>query len=302
MIEQQIAQALLADYQASGFKSHEKYARSVAGITKTDMSNIANGRYLTNPQLISKSKWARIARAINFNLDDTLRIATAQTAVYKNTLGLLSLCRELRSTVIMVDEPGIGKTHTCREFAQKNKGEVFYINCSDWPNKTRLVEELARVLGLDQELKTEDTYQNCVRYINYFLENPMIILDEAGDLDHTGLIMIKRLYNATENHLAVFMVGSDGLQNKFERGKKLRKNGYTELISRMGGTYKRTSPRRSEGSSAFVQFMMEQSKNLCQANGIDFTDEIADLVYETPDLRNVVRQIRKLRYKINKKI
>jgi len=294
-IEQQIAEALMADRQASAFDSDARYARN-KGITPVDFSNIKKGKYLANPQLISRQKWAMIARAVEFKAPDSHHIATASTRVYQYLAGQLDVCRQMSFTVMMVDEPGIGKTHVCREYARKHAGRVFYINCSDSPGKTRFVEALARVLGLVRERTIEDTFHTCVQYLTTFLQKPLLILDEAGDLEQTAILMVKRLYNATENHLGIYMVGSDGLKTRFKQGLKLEKNGYTELMSRMGARFSRCTPEKQQGAQRMKDFMREEARAVCLANGIDDEQTISEIINSAPDLRKVVREIMKLRY------
>ena len=294
-IEQQIAETLLADRRASSFDSDARYARS-KGITPVDFSNIKKGKYLANPQLISRQKWAMIARSIEFNPTDSHKLVTAPTRVHQYLTGQLDVCRQMSFTAIMVDEPGIGKTHVCRDYARKHAGTVFYINCSDSPGKTRFVEALARVLGLERERTIEDTFHTCVQYLTTFVEKPLLILDEAGDLEQTAILMVKRLYNATENHLGIYMVGSDGLKTRFKQGLRLEKNGYTELMSRMGARFSRCTPVKQEGAQRMKDFIREEARAVCLANGIDSEHTISEIINQACDLRKVVREIKKLRY------
>lgn len=294
-IEQQIAEALLADRRASTFDSDARYARS-KGITPVDYSNIKQGKYQVNAQLISRQKWAMIARSIEFNPTEGLRLTTAPTRVYQYITGQLEVCRRMSIAVMMVDEPGIGKTHVCREYARNHAGQVFYINCSDSPGKTRFVEALARVLGLERERTIEDTFHTCVQYLTTFVQNPLLILDEAGDLEQPAILMVKRLYNTTENHLGIYMAGSDGLRTRLNSGLRLGKNGYTELMSRMGARFSRCSPPKSEGAQRMRDFVREEGRAVCLANGITDERAISEIINQAPDLRKVVREIKKLHY------
>ena len=74
------------------------------------------------------------------------------------------------------------------------------------------------------------------------LNHPIIILDEAGDLQYDAFLEVKALWNATENYCGFYMMGADGLKEKMHRAINNRKVGYTEIFSRFGKRYGRVIP------------------------------------------------------------
>ena len=56
------------------------------------------------------------------------------------------------------------------------------------------------------------------------IDTPLVILDEAGDLQYEAFLELKALWNATERCCAWYMMGADGLKEKINRaieGKKV---------------------------------------------------------------------------------
>jgi hypothetical protein len=69
------------------------------------------------------------------------------------------------------------------------------------------------------------------------LTQPIIIVDEAGDLEYPAFLELKELWNATENHCGWYMIGADGLRAKITMGMYHKKEGYKEMFSRFSERY-----------------------------------------------------------------
>ena len=65
-----------------------------------------------------------------------------------------------------------------------------------------------------------------------YLEQPLVVLDEAGDLDYNAFLELKELWNATQGECAWYMMGADGLRAKIESGIAHKKVGYAEIFDR----------------------------------------------------------------------
>ena len=69
------------------------------------------------------------------------------------------------------------------------------------------------------------------------MPQPIIIIDEAGDIDYPAFLLIKELWNATEDVCGWYMMGANGLRKTIERGVSNCKVGYAEILSRFNGKY-----------------------------------------------------------------
>ncbi|KAA6312859.1 hypothetical protein EZS27_036275, partial [termite gut metagenome] len=99
----------------------------------------------------------------------------------------------------------------------------------------------AKEFGVGCTGRYADVYEDLSYYLKT-LPTPMIILDEAGDLDYAAFLEIKALWNATEMCCGFYMMGADGLKEKIRRSIAGKKVGYTELFSRFGKRYGKAVP------------------------------------------------------------
>ncbi|MGQ3647375.1 AAA family ATPase, partial [Ornithobacterium rhinotracheale] len=91
------------------------------------------------------------------------------------------------------------------------KKNAFYIDCSQAKTKQLFIRLLAKTIGVDSTGRYADVKNTLKTYLAY-LEKPLIVLDEAGDLDYTAFLELKELWNATQGHCGWYMIGADGLR------------------------------------------------------------------------------------------
>jgi DNA transposition AAA+ family ATPase len=130
------------------------------------------------------------------------------------------------------------------------------------------------------------------------LPTPLIILDEAGDLDYEAFLEIKALWNATEQACGFYMMGADGLEAKMRRAIDSKKVGYTELFSRFGRRYIRVVPLVKADRDAMLQ---QTAAMIIKANIEGLDVDVNKLLRSTmgddgvPSLRRIYKEIMKLR-------
>lgn len=241
----------------ANYPSDNKHA-IVLGINNAQYSRIKNGE-LT--KVISEPKWASLARLLGVKLKDELPWVTVETETFNYITIQLESCQNRSISAIFCDISGIGKSHTAKEYAKKNINAV-YIDCSQVKSKQKLIRKIAQEFGVDYSGRYADVYEDLVFYIQT-IATPLIILDEAGDLDYTAFLELKALWNATEYLCGWYMMGADGLEQKINRQKDLKKVGYTEIFDRYGNGYKRVTPN---GKEALQDFNMQQIALVSKAN------------------------------------
>lgn len=229
-------------------------------------SEICKGRY---DKKLSSAEWLRIGRRLNVSSRERIPWRTAKTSTFEYIFEQLSACQEMGISGIFCDMTDIGKTHTARYYVKQAKNAV-YIDCSQVKTKQRLVRQIAQEFGLTSTGRYADVYQDLVYYLN-FVDHPLVILDEAGDLKPDAFLELKALWNATERQCGWYMLGADGLRHKIEKGRDLFKIGYAEIIRRYGNKFQKVAP---DGSDAKKGFHIGQFKAICEANSIDITAKL----------------------------
>jgi DNA transposition AAA+ family ATPase len=211
--------------------------------------------------VLSDAKLISIARKLNVELSARTELVTANTPVYQFITAQLAACQSNAICGLLCDIADIGKTYSAKQYIQAHKNAV-YIDCSQCKTKQRLIRSIAREFGINHTGKYHDVYADLVYYIKT-LPNPLVILDEAGDLDYSAFLEIKALWNATEFACGWFMMGADGLKHKIEGNIGRKKVGYAELFRRFGSRFQRITPDGDQ-----IQFAQKQVAIIARANGI----------------------------------
>lgn len=238
--------------------SDSAYAKSI-GINSAQYSRISNGDLV---QVISDAKWYSLARMLNVQMHDRPEWKVAQTPVFSFVTSQLEMCQQSSISLMLCDLADIGKTFTAKVYAKTHKNAV-YIDCSQSKTKQKLIRVIARSFGVTYTGRYNDVYEDLVFYLKSQSIAPMVILDEAGDLNYEAFLELKALWNATEGACAWFMIGADGLKEKMRRSIDCKKVGYTEMFSRFGSKYQRVTPEASDDRE---RFNAAQAAAIIQAN------------------------------------
>jgi DNA transposition AAA+ family ATPase len=155
-----------------------------------------------------------------------------------------------------------------------------------------MIRYIAKEFGVGNSGKYADVYEDLVFYLKT-LPNPLIILDEAGDLQYDAFLEIKALWNATEHTCGYYMLGAESLQEKMRRAIDHKKVGYTELFSRFGKKYGKVIPIGKEESEKLLN---QTAAQIIKANAAEGTD-VNKLLRQTmgeddrPSLRRIYTKI-----------
>lgn len=282
--KQRIVSAILVDKM--NYPSSAKQAVAL-DLQPAQLSRINNGDF---EQVLSDQKWLSIARRLGVQLKEGHVWVTAKTPVFNFIYEQLTYCKENAISGIMCDAADIGKTYTAKVFVKENKMSV-YIDCSQVKSKQKLIRKIAKEFGVGYTGKYADVYEDLVYYLQSVHE-PLVVLDEAGDLDYPAFLELKALWNATERLCAWYMMGADGLKSKIESNLGRKKVGYVEIFSRFGKRYQKVSP---DGKEALEEWQKVQAMLVIKAN-----EPKADIpkIYRKTDgsLRRVFTEIQKMKH------
>ena len=274
------------------YDSDAKHAK-VLGVSTSVYSLIKQG--LTDKTL-SDANWVRIARRLDVNLKHQMDWQTARTETYVKISAQMEAVQRSALSMILCDEPNIGKTYTAKQYVKTHK-EAIYIDCSQVKTKRRFIRKVAAEFGLDSKGTYDDVYNELTYYIVNMLTQPLVILDEAGDLQYEAFLELKALWNATEHCCGWYMMGADGLKEKINRSIDCKKVGYTEILSRYGGKYAKITP---DDGKERADFLMKQAVIVAKANAPEGSSsaDIATIARKAQGgLRRVYTEIEKIKSK-----
>jgi len=259
--------------------SDADYSKS-KGLKPAIYSRLAKGE---REKMLSDASWIRLGRELDVQLYETTW-NIARTQVYTAIQDSLYTCQALSKSMILVDDCEIGKTY-CSKHIIKGMKNAFYIDCSQAKTKQQFIRLLAKTIGLDHTGRFIDVKSDLKYYLTT-LEKPLIVMDEAGDLDYSAFLEIKELWNGTENACAWYMLGADGLRAKIERGKNSKKVGYAEIFSRFSGSYLKLVPTGAESRTQFYKTLVTnvamaqlEDKALCSKVAVKCIRENTGLRY-----------------------
>jgi len=264
------------------YASASKFAVAL-DINPAQLSRIKKG---DTDNVLSDAKWISIARKLAVELGSKAELKTANTPVFQFITTQLAACQENAMSGLLCDIADIGKTYAARYYARTHKNAV-YIDCSQCKTKQKLVRTMSKELGLNNSGKYVDVYEDLVYYIKT-IPNPVIILDEAGDLDYSAFLELKAMWNATEHSCGWYMMGADGLKAKIDGNIGRKKVGYTEIFSRYGNRYQKITPA---GDGEDKEFAKHQTAMIGKVNGV--TDIQALYAKTQGSLRRIYIELQK---------
>lgn len=280
-IKQKIVSAIL--FNRKNFEGTDaKYATSL-GIHKSIYAQIKNGKV---DRVLADAKWINIARKLNVIIGNEPEWIIAPTPVFVMITKQLEYCQKESTTGIFCDKADIGKTVAGREYV-RNHANAVYIDCSLVKTKQKLIRYIAKEFGVDHTGKYNDVFEDLMYYLKA-VTTPLIILDEAGDLDYTAWLELKAAWNATENHCGWYMMGADGLESKIRKGIANKKVGFTEIFSRFGARFQKAVPSGTEAADSFIN---TQAKMIIQANAPDVKDVDGIIRKTAGSLRRVRKEV-----------
>jgi DNA transposition AAA+ family ATPase len=285
-LKQKIAAAMTARRGNFG-GSDNQYAVSL-GINAAVYNRIKNGE---TEKVLADARWISLARHLNVEIGGGAEWKTAKTPVFVSVTAQLEFCRQHSALAILCDDAGIGKTYAAEQYARTHKN-VVYVDCSQVKTKQQLVRFIAKELGVGHTGIYRDVYEDLVFYLRT-LVNPLIILDEAGDLNYPAFLELKGLQNKTKDCCGWYMMGADGLREKIRRSIDFKKVGYAELFSRYGSRYQKASPESSEETKEFrtvLAAMVIGANSDCKG-----TDVQRLIAKSECSLRRIYDEINKLR-------
>ena len=270
----------------ANYPSDAKHAAAL-GMTTSVYSAVKKGQ---TDRVLSDGAWVSIARRLGVNLRGDVERQAAKTSTFELVSTQLEACQQSSLSGILCDLPNIGKTFTARHYVKTHRNAV-YIDCSQVKTKLKLIRSIASEFGVTTRGRYSDIYDDLVYYLRS-IDRPLIILDEAGDLQYEAFLELKALWNASERCCAWYMMGADGLRAKITRSIESQKVGYTEMLSRYGDRYARVTPDDGRDREAFLR---EQARVVAMANAPEGTD-IGSIVRKTAGgLRRVYTEIEKMK-------
>lgn len=242
--------------------SASQFARKF-GMSASVWSEIKNGR---TENKLSAQKWLNIAAMLGVKESDR-NWRMARTEVFDAIEEGVRACKEFGWGMIFVDKCAIGKTYSAKYLAKTLKN-CFYVDGSQCKTKILFIRTLAQTIGVDASGRYQDVKQRVKNALNV-LEKPVVIVDEAGDLEYNAFLDLKEFYNATEGTCGWYMMGANGLRKKITDGISREAVGFEEIFSRFSDSYAHVVPSNKDEQ---VEFYRRLLTDVLSVNMMDKTN------------------------------
>lgn len=250
-------------------------------INSSVYSRIKNGE--PTEGLLKDTHWLHIGRELGISTNER-QWKMARTEVFTMIEQDIQFCKEYAKGRICVDDCGIGKTYSAKYLARTLKN-CFYVDASQAKTKQAFVRLIARTIGIES-LGRYNQVKADLKYYLKMLPNPVVIIDEAGDLEYMAFLELKELWNATEGACGWYLMGADGLRAKINRGISNKKVGFRELFSRYSERYTTIVPIDRREKTEFYKNMITQVLTANMSN-IAKLNEVVRRCLTTDDLGNI---------------
>ena len=216
-LKKRVLEAIAANRH--NFNSDARQARAL-GINSAQLSRIKKGAF---ENVISEANWISIARKLSVTLNQEAPWATAKTPVFNKVYGQLQKCQYGAISAIFCDKAGIGKTYAALAYSKANK-YVVYIDCSQVKTKQKLVRQIAKEFGVGYQGRYQEVYEDLVFYLRT-IPTPLIILDEAGDLNYDAFFGMQRPVERYRKMLRLVHDGCRWAETKNRKQPQSEKSG-----------------------------------------------------------------------------
>lgn len=273
----------------ANYPSDSKHAAAL-GINSSVYNNIKKGVF---ERQLSDASFISIARRLGVSLRNEMPWRAAETAVFVYITEQLELCQRSSLSGLLCDVPNIGKTFSARAYIKTHPNAV-YVDCGQVKTKMRMIRFIAREFGINGNGRYADVYDDLVYYLKG-IECPLIILDEAGDMNPETFLELKALWNATDRACGWYMMGANGLKAKIQRNRNNNTLGYEEMFSRYGDNYNRVTPEDEKQRTVFLK---AQAAIVAKVNAPQGTDIAKIVNLSGGKLRRVYTEIEKLNMEV----
>lgn len=219
-------------------------------INKTVYSRLING---DKGNLLRDPQWLNIGRELGISMGDR-NFKVTRTSVLDIIEEEVMFCKANSKAMMFVDDSEIGKTVAAKYLSRTLKN-CFYVDGSQCKTKQRFTRVLAKTLGLDSDGKYIDIKED-IKYYLKMLPNPVIIIDDGGDLKLETFLDIKEYWNSSEGYCGWYLIGDDSLENMIEKGIRTKKPGFRAFFSRFSSTYSSITPKERSAKVLFYQSLI----------------------------------------------
>jgi DNA transposition AAA+ family ATPase len=204
-----------------------------------------------NPEMLSEEVLLMIINKLKPKTDFNLVSTSNFTTIQKICL----VAQKKHKLEAIIGYPGAGKTEGLQHY-YRNNSNTYHIEAKNTMNRKQFFAVMLTELGVS----FQGTLYDMVKAAAYELntrESPLLIIDEAGKINHTVLLDLHDLRNETMSNAGIIMAGVDYFHNNMREAAQRQRQGIPEFYSRVQAWNELNTPTRKEVEA------------ICKSNGVD---------------------------------
>jgi DNA transposition AAA+ family ATPase len=238
---------------------HSK-AESLLKVNRRYLYDIKAGRN----NVVPASEWRKIQDYFSTYAEEHVVATDWQIANTQNfgiAVGVFQKAQSQKLCLALTGTTGFGKTESAKRYRQKTGG-VVYVHCNTEMTKTQFLDAILLDLGIAPQHRGGNTQEKITSIIRAIvkLENPLLIIDDAGKLRDSAFRMFQILFDESAGQVGFALTGVPEFKKKV-------------FLLADKGTYCYREIARRIGWISMGDIRKTDIENICQKNGI--TDESA---------------------------
>lgn len=251
--KEEIRLAIIEYKEAKGI-SQNALALQINGVSSAILSHIGAGKF----DGISDE----IFRKIKNKLSEITRVGLFNTTAFDTGLRVCKSAQENHFMLGLIAEAGTGKTTLLTSYSMRKN--VFYLEYNHTMKPRQFYVCLLREMGIDFESNLYEMLNMIADELNS-MENPLIIIDEAGKMVPAMILSLHVLRNKTMKGCGILLAGVPSFRENLKKFARKGKEGYAEFLSRIGQWQELDILSRIE------------IKAICEANGITDAETLKEM-------------------------
>ncbi len=250
--KEQIRNAINNYCSAKGLSKNELATQ--AGVSSATLSHVENKKWDNIDERLWRKLWNKVS--------DPNAITLVKTADYTTCIKVCSYAQKNHFMIGLTADTGMGKTIALAAYALRKN--VFYVTYEKSMSPKHFFIALLKEMAINFEGNIHAMINQIADELNT-IGNPILIIDEAGKLNHTMILYLHVLRDKTLKNCGIVLAGMPYFKNNLVKFSNKQKEGYAEFYRRIQLWQSLTGLSRSE--VAFI----------CNSYGITDIDTIKEM-------------------------
>ncbi len=238
--------------QAKGMSKNELAIQ--LGVSGATLSKIENDKW----DDIDDKLWRKIWNKVQ----DVTKAATLTTADYNVSIKACKAAQKNHFMIGLIADTGMGKTTALTAYSMSKN--VFYVCFDKTFSPKNFFIALLKEMGVNFEGNIHAMVNRVADELNT-MENPLLIIDEAGKITTTMILYLHVLRDKTVKNCGIVLGGMPYFKNNLIKFSNKQKEGYAEFFRRVNLWQELRGLSRSE------------IETICEINGITDKETVREM-------------------------